>query len=77
MYYRDLPIRAFGFKFYAGGSLETGSTWLNEDSFRKNTLNYSASLFIGSRTLIGAVYIGYGRSDDGSDLFFLSLGQIF
>jgi len=77
VYYRDLPIRAFGFKFYAGGSLETGSTWLNEDSFRKNTLNYSGSLFIGSRTLIGAVYIGYGRSDDGSDLFFLSLGQIF
>lgn len=77
IYYRNLPIQAFGFKFYAGGSLETGTTWLHENSFNTNTLSYSGSLFIGSRTLIGAVYAGYGRADDGSDLFFLTLGQIF
>ena len=77
VYYRNLPIRAFGFKLYAGGSLETGSAWLNEDSFSESSLSYSGSIFMGSRTLIGAIYIGYGRSDDGSDLFFLSLGQIF
>ncbi len=77
IYYRDLPIRAFGFKCYAGGSLEAGSTWANANSFNAGDLSYSGSLFIGSRTLIGAVYIGYGRADDGSDLFFLTLGQIF
>jgi len=77
VYYRNLPIYAFGFKFYAGGSLEAGSTWMNTGSFTTNNLSYSGSLFVGSRTLIGAVYIGYGRADDGSDLFFLTLGQIF
>ncbi|NOZ12052.1 MAG: BamA/TamA family outer membrane protein [Acidobacteria bacterium] len=77
VYYRNLPIEAFGFKFYAGGSIEAGSTWMNTNRFSVNKLSYSGSLFVGSRTLIGAVYIGYGRSDDGSDLFFLTLGQIF
>ncbi len=77
VYYRNLPIHAFGFKFYAGGSLETGTTWFNKDSFSNSNLNYSGSIFVGSRTLIGAVFIGYGRADDGSDLFFLTLGQIF
>ncbi len=77
VYYRKLPLHAFGFKFYAGGSLEAGTAWLNKNHFNSAGICYSGSFFIGSRTLIGAVYIGYGRTDTGDDLFFFTLGQSF
>ena len=76
-YYKELPFKAFGFRFYAGGSLETGNVWSRRSQMEFGDLRHSASLFLGSRTMVGAAYLGYARSDDGSNMFYFTLGQIF
>lgn len=77
IYYKQLPIHLFGFKFYAGGSLEAGNIWQTRSQMNWNDLRFSGTVFLGSRTMAGAMYLGIGRSDDGDTLFYFSLGQFF
>ncbi len=77
MYYVELPFKAFGFRFYAGGTLEAGNVWENRNLMDVGDLRYSGSVFLGSRTMVGGAYLGYARSDDGDNRFYFTIGQIF
>jgi len=62
---------------YGGLSLEAGRVGNplvpgNSDDWLK-----SASIFIGSDTPLGPLFLGYGRSQDGNDSFYLYLGRPF
>ncbi len=77
VYYRQLPIHLFGFKFFAGGSLEAGNVWETRSQMDWNDVKFSGSMFLGSRTMAGAIYLGIGVSDEGDTLFYFTLGQVF
>jgi len=59
---------------FAGGSVETGSYWLDRAAVSAGELTWAGSLFIGADTLLGPVYLGYGRADTGDDAFYLFVG---
>ncbi len=77
VYYRQLPIHLFGFKFFAGGSVEAGNVWKTRSQMNWNDVRLSGSMFMGSRTMAGAIYVGIGFSEEGDTLFYFTLGQIF
>lgn len=67
----------WGDGFYAGVSLETGNAWRTSDEVRASDLRQAWAVLFGADTLLGPVYVGHGRSDDGSDSFYLYLGRTF
>lgn len=66
----DVPI-------FAGGSLEAGNVWETQDDITLGSLRYAGSLFVGADTFVGPLYLGYGRTDNGNNSFYLFLGQGF
>ena len=40
-------------------------------------LIYTTTLFAGTDTLIGPLYLAYGYAEEGRSVFYLSLGQTF
>lgn len=59
---------------YAGISLEAGNYWLSSSDVAAADLVRAASLFVGADTLLGPVYLGYGRASSGADAFYLFVG---
>jgi hypothetical protein len=47
----------------------------SEASFDR--LRYAGAAIIGATTVIGPIQIGYGRGDDGTGSFFLTIGRQF
>lgn len=75
-YYRRMGNVEF-FPAYQGGSLEIGNAWQRRaDISLYNTL-LAASVFVGARTPIGPIYLGYGRTDTGNGSVYLYLGNPF
>jgi NTE family protein len=76
-YYRlDVPMpRALGRNLYAGISLEAGNAWRSQSEVRYDDLRKSASLFLGLESLIGPVYLGYGRTWGGDSAVYLLFGR--
>ncbi len=75
--YRLGRLPKWGDGFYAGVSLETGNAWRTADEVQASDLRRSWAVVFGADTLLGPVYVGHGRSDDGSDSFYLYLGRTF
>jgi len=65
------------FPAYLGGSLEIGNAWQRRDDISLNNTLIAGSLFVGARTPIGPIYLGYGRTDAGDGSFYLYLGNPF
>lgn len=58
-YYRRLnqqPVLTRG--FFAGGTLEAGNTWHDNEAVRLNDLRWSGSTFLGADTGLGPLYLG-------------------
>ncbi len=77
MYYRRISQGSLLEGLYGGLSLEMGrvnSPLLptNSDAWRR-----SASVFVGTDTFVGPLYLGFGRSIDGPSSFYLLLGPAF
>ena len=74
-YYRmgDLP-RAVGSAWYAGVSLEAANAW---SGGRSGFGDYrtAASVYLGVDSIIGALYLGYGRTFGGDSALYLFLGN--
>jgi len=66
-----------GTGFYVGGALEAGNVWQDNAQVSLGDLRPAALVFFGADTIIGAVYLGYGRADGGEDSFYLFLGRPF
>src|SRR5213594_66572 len=65
----------FGRGVYLGGWVEAGNAWATRSEARLDNLIYSRTVGAGVDTFLGPAYLVYGRSDDGHDAFYLSLGR--
>lgn len=62
---------------YVGFSAEAGNVWENNSAVDLGDLRYAGSVFTGLGTVLGPIYLGYGRADGGEDSYYLFLGQPF
>lgn len=79
VYYRRLTPRSYlplDFPLYAGGSLERGRAWNNDNEFDSGYIN-AASVFIGFDTPLGPLNFSYGLNDANEQAVYLNLGQTF
>ena len=59
---------------YVAGFMEAGNVWQEGNDILEDLI-YTWTAVLGADTLFGALYLGYGVTDDGADEFYLSLGR--
>lgn len=76
-YRRFVPSKLF--PVYLGLSLEYGNVYEDQDeiSFDPSNAMIAGSVFVGTDTVLGPVYVGYGHAERGNDSLYLFLGRIF
>ncbi|HEY3486999.1 MAG TPA: hypothetical protein VGL10_02935, partial [Gammaproteobacteria bacterium] len=62
---------------YLGGSLELGNVWQTTDKIALDEGIGAASLLAGMDTLLGPLYIGLGKTENGDRALYFFLGQGF
>ncbi len=67
----------FGSGIYLGAGLEAGNVWEDNNELDLGDLRYAGLLFAGLDTVLGPVYLGYGRTDRSEDAYYLFLGRPF
>jgi NTE family protein len=79
IYYYELlrlpPL--FGGGVYVGASLEAGNVWDRSSAMDLGDLRLAGMLLGGADTLLGPVYLGYGRAEGGASSWYLFLGSPF
>ncbi|MFN0305931.1 MAG: patatin-like phospholipase family protein [Burkholderiales bacterium] len=60
---------------YVGGSIETGNSTNEADSFTWHQMKRAGSVFVAADTLIGPVYLAYGRTAGGNSALYLFWGR--
>ncbi|MCV2352816.1 patatin-like phospholipase family protein [Paucibacter sp. B2R-40] len=77
LYYRRISQGSLLEGLYGGFSLETGR--INNPLIQSNSEAWrrSASVFIGTDTFVGPLYLAYGRTFNGPSSFYLLLGPAF
>lgn len=63
--------------FYIGASFESGNTWNETDSLFKHSFRTGGSLFLGTNTLLGPIYLGFGFTEHGKRAMHLYMGKPF
>ncbi|HEX6811991.1 MAG TPA: patatin-like phospholipase family protein [Planctomycetota bacterium] len=66
----------FGMPVYVGGSIETGNVTDDRSELFKD-LKLAGSLFVGSDTPLGPIYLGYGVAEGGNEALYFFIGQSF
>jgi len=72
----SLPPAA-GNGFYLGVSIEAANAWETRDEVSLGDLRRAGSLAFGADTVVGPVYVGWGRNSLGNDAWYLYLGRTF
>ena len=62
---------------YAGLSFEAGNVWAERGDMAVDDLLFSAGAFLGLDTILGPVYLAWGRNDRGQGSFYFYLGNPF
>ncbi|MCC5868643.1 MAG: patatin-like phospholipase family protein [Gammaproteobacteria bacterium] len=62
---------------YAGLSFEGGNVWAERGDMAVDDLLFSAGAFLGLDTILGPVYLAWGRNDRGQGSFYFYLGNPF
>lgn len=62
---------------YLGGSFEVGNVWGERNISPRKSPIYSNSVFIGTDTLIGPIYLGAGATYNGQKAVHLLIGPFF
>jgi NTE family protein len=62
---------------YLGASLEAGNVWEDTGDIGFGDHILAGSLFVGTDTPIGPIYLSYGRNDSGEGSVYLFLGPLF
>jgi NTE family protein len=70
---RDFDI--FGADLYGGAWFEAGNIWPHNSAVRFEDLLYTGTLALGGDTILGPVYLAYGRTHEGADSIFLTVGS--
>jgi len=66
----------FSTSWFFAVMLEAGNTWMSIDDAAWDDLRYSAAVSFVGTTVLGPLGISYGRTQDGNDAFYLTLGYI-
>ncbi|WP_417493046.1 patatin-like phospholipase family protein [Maricaulis sp.] len=69
--------QAFGVPLYAGVSLEGGNVWADRDLVSSSDITLAGSVFLSADTVLGPVYMAYGRADTGRQSLYLFVGRPF
>jgi NTE family protein len=77
MYYRRIARGGLLDGAYGGVSLELGKVGNPLVPTNPEGLLKSVGLFVGADSLVGPVYLGYGRAADGNQSFYFYLGNPF
>jgi NTE family protein len=78
--YREIGSAGMGamtMPLYLGGSLETGNVWTKRADINTRTLIPAGSIFIGTKSFLGPIYLAYGQAQRGHSSVYLYLGQRF
>ncbi|MCB1755490.1 MAG: patatin-like phospholipase family protein, partial [Gammaproteobacteria bacterium] len=62
---------------YLGLSAEAGNVWQDNPQLSSSELIYSSSVYLGTTTPLGPVYLGFGQAEEGRSSFYFSLGHVF
>jgi NTE family protein len=73
VYYHRFNLLPF-LSWYAGGSLEYGGVWENNNDIGDDGIA-AGSAFLGADTPVGPVYFGYGLAEGGHNAIFFYLGR--
>lgn len=60
-----------------GASIEAGNVWQKKSEINTHNLLYSVSLFMGTETPLGPMYLGFGQAEEGRSSMYFSLGHLF
>ena len=79
-----LVIGSYRYKFsdsallpaYIGATLEYGNAVADRDDIFSEGLLHG-SVYLGYRSPLGPIYIGYGDGEEGSGEYFLRMGNVF
>lgn len=78
--YRELGSVGMGalkFPLYFGASAEAGNVWNNRADINLESLILAGSVFFGTKSYIGPIYLAYGQAQRGHSSIYLYLGQRF
>jgi NTE family protein len=75
-YYRRLN-ESNAFPLYAGMTLEMGNAWDDRSDISFSDSITGGSFFMAMNTVIGPVYLAYGRAEAGVEAFYFFLGRPF
>ncbi len=73
----DNNFGAFKSPLYLGFSLERGNIWAAKSEMNWNDMQNAASIYVGSDTFLGPVYLAYGQADSGDSSAYLLFGDTF
>lgn len=73
VYLRRLQHSRF-LQSFIGGSLEAGNVWQDEADVSLDNTIIAGSVFLGLDTVIGPVYLGYGRTDTSESSIYIHIG---
>ena len=80
VYYRELKgldLGTLSNRVYAGASLEAGNAYTEGEPVTAGSLRHGGGVFLGAKTVIGPVYLGYGFGDGGDRLVYFFFGERF
>ncbi|MCX5853300.1 MAG: patatin-like phospholipase family protein [Deltaproteobacteria bacterium] len=70
-------LGAFNMPLYLGGSAEAGNVWDKRADITFQSILYAGSVFIGTSTYLGPIYLAYGHAEGGHKSLYLYLGRQF
>ena len=73
----DNNFGAFKSPVYAGFSLERGNIWNDKSDISWGDMLNAGSIYIGSDTFLGPVYLAYGQAQGGKESLYLFFGNTF
>jgi NTE family protein len=63
------------FSTYAGASIELGNAWQDRSDISMNNMLTAGSVFLGTDSPVGPVYIAFGASESGEKSLYLFIGS--
>jgi len=62
---------------YAGAAIQAGDVWEDKNDMSTTDLLASGTLFVGTDTPVGPIYLGFGHAEGGHNSGYLFLGRPF
>jgi NTE family protein len=78
--YREIGSAGLGglkMPLYIGLSAEAGNVWNRRSDINFESLILAGSVFLGTKTFLGPIYLAYGQAQRSHSSIYLYLGQRF